>query len=202
MAILGTIAVLAVADALGDADDGVSRVHIAVELLIAAFACAGVVAAGFRARALGREAAQLRLERDALSTSFGALRAQLAQSRAEIAHWHAESERWRSEARTHLEGLATAIDAQFARWQLSDAEREVALLLLKGLSHREIATVRNVGEVTVRQQARSLYRKAGLEGRADLAAFFLEDLLAGDPKRLRGGSAHAEAALGSAEEAP
>ena len=35
---------------------------------------------------------------------------------------------------------------------------------------------RNV-ERTVREQARSLYRKSGLTGRADLAAFFLEDLL-------------------------
>jgi hypothetical protein len=29
----------------------------------------------------------------------------------------------------------------------------------------------------VRQQAGSIYRKAGLGGRRDLAAFFLEDLL-------------------------
>ena len=51
------------------------------------------------------------------------------------------------------------------------------MLLLKGLSHKEIAAIRNVGEATVRQQAGSIYRKAGLEGRRDLAAFFLEDLL-------------------------
>ncbi len=53
----------------------------------------------------------------------------------------------------------------------------MGLLLLKGLSHQEVADVRNVSERTVRQQARSLYRKAGLTGRADLAAYFLEDLL-------------------------
>jgi DNA-binding NarL/FixJ family response regulator len=46
------------------------------------------------------------------------------------------------------------------------------------LAGSEIAEVRGVGETTVRQQARALYRKAGLGGRADLAAFFLEDLLA------------------------
>lgn len=60
---------------------------------------------------------------------------------------------------------------------LSPAERQIALLLLKGLSHKEIAQIRLVSETTVRQQARSLYRKAGLSGRNDLAAFFLEDLL-------------------------
>jgi len=34
-----------------------------------------------------------------------------------------------------------------------------------------------VSKTTVRQQARSLYGKAGLAGRHELAAFFLEDLL-------------------------
>jgi DNA-binding NarL/FixJ family response regulator len=54
----------------------------------------------------------------------------------------------------------------------------VALLLLKGLSLKEIATVRATSERTVRAQARSLYSKAGLTGRAALSSFFLEDLLA------------------------
>ncbi len=89
-----------------------------------------------------------------------------------------QGQRWRSEARTYLNGLGEAIEAQFSRWNLTEAEREVALLLLKGLSHKEISTVRAVSERTVREQARSLYAKAGLTGRATLSAFFLEDLLA------------------------
>jgi DNA-binding NarL/FixJ family response regulator len=76
-----------------------------------------------------------------------------------------------------LAGLGVAIDAQFERWVLSPAEREVALLMLKGLSHKEIASIRHVGEATVRQQAQGIYRKSGLANRNDLAAFFLEDLL-------------------------
>jgi len=88
-----------------------------------------------------------------------------------------ETNRWKREAGDLLAGLGVAIDAQFERWQLSPAEREVALLLLKGLSHKEIATVRHVGEATVRQQAQGVYRKSGLSNRNDLAAFFLEDLL-------------------------
>ena len=89
-----------------------------------------------------------------------------------------QGQRWRAEARTYLDGLGEAIEAQFARWSLTDAEREVALLLLKGLSHKEIATVRAVSERTVREQARAVYSKSGLTGRAALSAFFLEDLLA------------------------
>jgi DNA-binding CsgD family transcriptional regulator len=90
----------------------------------------------------------------------------------------AQGQRWRSEARTYLNGLGEAIEAQFSRWNLTEAEREVALLLLKGLSQKEIAVVRNVSERTVREQARAIYAKGGLTGRAALSAFFLEDLLA------------------------
>jgi DNA-binding NarL/FixJ family response regulator len=90
----------------------------------------------------------------------------------------AQGQRWRSEARTYLDGLGQAIEGQFSRWNLTEAEREVALLMLKGLSHKEIATVRAVSERTVREQSRSVYSKSGLTGRAGLSAFFLEDLLA------------------------
>jgi DNA-binding CsgD family transcriptional regulator len=89
-----------------------------------------------------------------------------------------QGQRWRAEARTYLNGLGAAIEEQFSRWNLTEAEREVALLLLKGLSSKEVATVRAVSERTVREQARSIYAKAGLTGRAALSAFFLEDLLA------------------------
>ncbi len=89
-----------------------------------------------------------------------------------------QGQRWRSESRSLLNGLGAAIDEQFSRWNFTDAEREVALLLLKGLSTKEIAAVRAGSERTVREHARSIYFKAGLTGRAALSAFFLEDLLA------------------------
>ena len=89
----------------------------------------------------------------------------------------AEGAEWRADMRELLKGLGSAIDSQFDRWSLTPAEREVAMLLLKGLSHREIASLRDASEATVRQQARSVYSKSDLSGRAALSAFFLEDLL-------------------------
>jgi DNA-binding CsgD family transcriptional regulator len=89
----------------------------------------------------------------------------------------AEGAQWRTDMRELLKGLGAAIDAQFDRWGLTLAEREVAMLLLKGLSHKEIAAVRGGSELTARQQARAVYAKANLSGRAALSAFFLEDLL-------------------------
>jgi DNA-binding CsgD family transcriptional regulator len=90
----------------------------------------------------------------------------------------AQGQRWRNEARSYLNGLGEAIEKQFSRWNLTEAEREVALLLLKGLAHQEVAAVRNVSERTVREQSRAIYSKSGLSGRVALSAFFLEDLLA------------------------
>ena len=88
-----------------------------------------------------------------------------------------EGAQWRSDMRELLKGLGTAIDDQFERWRLTSAEREVAMLMLKGLSHKEIAVVRETSERTVRQQARAIYGKSNLSGRAALSAFFLEDML-------------------------
>ena len=83
-----------------------------------------------------------------------------------------QGHRWRSESRSLLNGLGTAINEQFSRWNSTDAEREVALLLLKGLSTKEIAAVRAGSERTVREHARSIYSKDGLTGRSALPAFF------------------------------
>lgn len=88
-----------------------------------------------------------------------------------------EGEHWRSRAQTHLNGVAAAIGDEFKRWQLTDAEAGVAWFVLKGLGHKEIATLRGTSEATVRQQAHLAYEKAGLKGRAAFCAYFLEDLL-------------------------
>ena len=106
-----------------------------------------------------------------------ALGHELAAARDEARKWSEDAARWNREAQNLLQGLGAAIDRQFDRWNLTPAEREVALLQLKGLRHRDIAGLRRTSERTVRQQALTVYRKSGLNGRSDLAAFFLEDLL-------------------------
>lgn len=69
------------------------------------------------------------------------------------------------------------IQTQFDNWKLTNSEKEVGLLLLKGFSLDEIAAVRETKAKTVRQQASNLYKKAGVSGRHDLVAYFFEDLL-------------------------
>ena len=88
-----------------------------------------------------------------------------------------ERDRWRASSREALEGLGRAIDAQFDEWRLTPAEREVALLLLKGYGHKRVADLTGRSERTARQHAGTVYEKAGLGGRAELSAFFLQDLM-------------------------
>ena len=77
-------------------------------------------------------------------------------------------------ARRHL---AEVVGQQFEEWELSASEKEVGLLLLKGLSLKEIAGLRNTLEKTVRQQASAIYKKADVAGRHAFAAWFIEDFL-------------------------
>ena len=73
--------------------------------------------------------------------------------------------------------LGNVVTRQFSEWMLTGSETEVGWLLLKGLSLKEIAVVRNTQEKTVRQQASSIYKKAGISGRHAFSAWFIEDIL-------------------------
>ncbi len=92
-----------------------------------------------------------------------------------------EAEVWRAQAQELLAGVGNTIEQQFSTWALTPAEGEVGLLLLKGLSFKEVAQVRGTSERTAREQARAVYRKAGVRGRAELSAWFIEDLLPPGP---------------------
>lgn len=154
--LLGAFASGALADVVLDRPRNLWSLHVAVELSMVVFALAAVtwLWLGWR-RALGS----------------------LARSRRELAGRSAERDAWRARAESFLKGLGEEIDRQLRQWELTPAERETALLLLKGFGHKEIASLQNKSERTVRQHAVSVYRKSGLSGRAELSAYFLEDLL-------------------------
>lgn len=100
----------------------------------------------------------------------------LVRTQQALAERAAERDSWRLNAESLLAGLGAAIDQQLAAWGLTPVEREVALLLLKGQSHKQIAYTTNRSERTIRQHAVAVYQKSGLGGRAELAAFFLEGI--------------------------
>jgi DNA-binding CsgD family transcriptional regulator len=162
--LFSAVAILAMVDLVADFGVGTTLGHVLFE--------GAVVLAGIGGLALGlrRMRALRRAERQARSSA--------AELSRRLAVTRAEADRWRTEAKDLLQGLGAAIERQLVRWELTTAETEIGLLLLKGLSHRDIAELRGSSEATVRQQARAVYRKAGVEGRHDLAAFFLEGLIA------------------------
>jgi DNA-binding CsgD family transcriptional regulator len=101
----------------------------------------------------------------------------LAETQAALASHAAEREAWRAGAEAALADFSRAVDERFAAWGLTPTERDIALRLLKGHSHKQVAFETGRSERTVRQHAVAVYQKSGLAGRAELAAFFLEDLL-------------------------
>lgn len=148
-AILLAIVLFVGVDLFNDSTEGVNWSHLLIELTIAAAAAVGFTVL--------------------MKNSFRKTH-QLIQREKEV-------ERWKIESQKYIRGLSLAIDGQLARWGLSPSEKEVALLILKGLSLKEIAHLRDTAEKTVRAQSGSIYAKSGLAGRSELAAFFLEDLL-------------------------
>ncbi len=151
--------VLIVIDIAHDLASGIAFYHVVLELLMMLAAAAG---ASYFWRWL-RVARQI--ERD------------LAQ---DLKKARAETSRWQEEEQHLLNNLRNAINRQFAQWNFSPAEKEIAFHLLKGLSLKEIADLKDSTFYSIRQQAHVLYHKAGLGGRAQLSAFFLGGLLQPD----------------------
>ena len=101
---------------------------------------------------------------------FGALEMRRMLERAE------RSEHALSAARG---AFADLMESHFARWRLTPAEADVALLALKGLEVAAIAEVRGAAQGTVRAQLARVYAKAGVSSRAELLSLFIDDLIDG-----------------------
>ncbi|WP_313917717.1 hypothetical protein [Tahibacter sp.] len=154
--VLLLIAVLITFDVATDLHQGASLWHVIVETVAGAAAAAGAIY---------------------LLHGTVRLRRRLARQARDLSAYRVQADAWQAQARKQVEGLARSIDRQLDHWKLSAAEKEIAFLLLKGLSLKAIADLRGTGEKTVRAQSAAIYAKAGLAGRSELSAFFLEDLL-------------------------
>lgn len=110
----------------------------------------------------------------------------LVRTEASLARSITERDAWRKSAELALASFSSAVEQRLVAWGLTPTEREVALLLLKGHGHKQIAARTSRSERTVRQHAVSVYEKSGLSGRAELAAFFLEGLFVPTAKAANG----------------
>ena len=160
--VLGLVVVGGVTDIVLDRPETLFSAHILIELGVVLLSLGTAIVLWRGWREAGRELGEARAELDATRRSLGERQAEL--------------DAWKERAEAALSGLGDAIGGQFAAWALTPAEADVALGLLKGLGHKEIAARSGRSERTVRQHAVSIYQKAGLGGRAELAAFFLGEL--------------------------
>lgn len=151
-----SVAMLNIIDIVTDVLEGVTWWHVSIEALIAIIA---LLAFFYLLR--GNFSLKKSLQMSA-TKSFALQR---------------EMEKWKKVSKSYVEGLSLEIDRQLTEWELTEAEKDIAFLMLKGLSNKEIAGVRGKSEKTVRTQANAIYSKSRLSGRSQLAAFFLEDLL-------------------------
>ena len=68
----------------------------------------------------------------------------------------------------------------FDEWALTNSEKDVALLAIKGFGIQEISTMRETKEGTVKAQLNAIYRKANVSGRPQLISYFVEELMNDD----------------------
>lgn len=73
------------------------------------------------------------------------------------------------------------LEERFSEWELTPAERDVALFAIKGFSTQDIAELRGVSEGTIKAQTNAIYRKAGVTGRPQLLSVFIDELVEESP---------------------
>lgn len=69
------------------------------------------------------------------------------------------------------------VERKLDHWALTAAERDVALLLLRGLTTSEIAELRGTSAGTVKLQSHALMKKSGTSSRSEFMALFLGQLM-------------------------
>lgn len=69
------------------------------------------------------------------------------------------------------------LEERFTEWDLTAAERDVAMFAIKGFSTADIAGFRGVSEGTIKAQTNAIYRKAGVSGRPQLLSLFIDELI-------------------------
>jgi len=154
--IFSIVVVASGADLVADLSQGADTEHMVKEAIVVALS---ILAIAWLMWGLHRQRLEIRSLRQELETANSP---------------PAQADKYVLEARRKLGNVITQ---QFSEWLLTGSESEIGWLLLKGLSLKEIAMLRNTQEKTVRQQASSIYKKAGISGRHAFSAWFIEDIL-------------------------
>ena len=78
----------------------------------------------------------------------------------------------------HLrEDFDELVHEKFAAWNLTPAERDVALMMLRGLTVEQISDLRNVSKGTIKVQSHKIMQKADVASRVELMSIFLDEFM-------------------------
>lgn len=84
-------------------------------------------------------------------------------------------------AAAHLHRLRVDFDQhvkiKFNQWGLSDAEQDIALLMLRGLSNSDIADLRDTKLGTVKLQSHKVLQKSGTTSRTEFMSIFMDEFM-------------------------
>ena len=69
------------------------------------------------------------------------------------------------------------MENKFQRWGLTPAEKDISVLILKGLGTSEISEIRSTKLGTVKLQVHKILQKAGASNRAEFMSLFMDDFL-------------------------
>ncbi len=75
------------------------------------------------------------------------------------------------------EGAGVLLQRQLEGVKLSNSEKEITLLILKGLSSSEISELRNTAVGTVKTQTTSIFRKFQVKSRSELISQIVHEVL-------------------------
>ena len=70
-----------------------------------------------------------------------------------------------------------SIQKEFKNWNFTGTEREISILILRGLSNQQIAGLRGKSLKTIENQTFSIFQKSGTTGKLEFIAYFLSPLL-------------------------
>ena len=83
----------------------------------------------------------------------------------------------RQELSTLRKGTTKLINSQINLLNLTGAEKDIAWLIIKGVSYKEIARLCNVSERTINRQVGSIFKKSNTSNRHEFISGFIEDLM-------------------------
>ncbi|MBB1425266.1 MULTISPECIES: helix-turn-helix transcriptional regulator [Shewanella] len=156
ISLLGLNILFKLFDTIADAQFGAPELHILLEIMLILLTAIGTIYLSYDLVRRSREMKQLAKQLINADKKIDNLSSHMRSARQEY---------------------SKAVSIQFHTWSFTKSEQQVAFLLLKGLSFKEIAEVRQTKEKTVRQQASSIYGKATVDGRHTFCAWFMEDFI-------------------------